>query len=79
MFPDVGVANRLKFFILFLFVIVGVLFLPEAFIHISVKPFILISDDEKYAVDNFEMISLLIKAFMCAAGAGVVITLFCTR
>ena len=45
----------------------------------SVKPFILISDNEKYAVGNFEMISLLIKAFMCAAGAGVVITLFCTR
>ncbi|QHO85666.1 hypothetical protein DN614_13190 [Klebsiella michiganensis] len=69
----------MEIFILFLFVIVYVLFLPEAFIHISVKHFILISDDEKYSVDNFEMISLLIKAFMCAAGAGVVITLFCTR
>lgn len=45
----------------------------------SVKRFILISGDEKYAVDNFEMISLLIKAFMCAAGSGVVITLFRTR
>lgn len=72
-------ANRLKFFILFLFVIVGVLFLPEAFIHISVKRFILISGDEKYAMDNFEMSSLLIKAFMCAAGSGVVIILFRTR
>ncbi|WP_367229294.1 hypothetical protein [Enterobacter cloacae] len=72
-------ANRLKFFILFLFVIVGVLFLPEAFIHISVKHFIFISGDEKYAMDNFEMTSLLIKTFMYAAGTGVVITLFRTR
>ncbi|PJD12061.1 hypothetical protein DEM28_19920 [Enterobacter mori] len=69
----------MSFFILFLFVIVGVLFLPEAFIHISVKRFILISGDEKYAMDNFEMSSLLIKTFMYAAGSGVVITLFRTR
>lgn len=53
MFSDVGMANGLKFLILFLFVIVGVLFLPEAFIHISVKRYILISGDEKHAMDNF--------------------------
>ena len=79
MFPDVGVASRLKFFILFLFVIVGVLFLSEAFIYTFVKRFIPISGNGENAMDNFEMTVLLVKALMCAVGAGAVITLFRTR
>lgn len=66
-------------FILFLFVIVRVLFLPDAFVCTFVKRFIPIIGDGEYAMDNFEMTVLLVKALMCAVRAGVAITLFRTR
>ncbi|KAA0529809.1 hypothetical protein DP183_21805 [Enterobacter kobei] len=69
----------MEIFILFLFVIVGVLFLPEAFIYTFVKRFIPISGNGENAMDNFEMTVLLVKALMCAVVAGTVITLFRTR
>jgi hypothetical protein len=55
------------------------MFIPDAFIYAFVKRFIPISVDGKYAMDNFEMIVLLVKALMCAVGAGAVITLIRTR
>jgi hypothetical protein len=73
------VANWVKIFIFFLFIIVGVLFLPDAFIYAFVKRVIPISGDGEYAMDNFEMTVLLVKALMCAIGAGSLITLFRTH
>lgn len=60
-------------------VVMGMLFLPDAFIYTFVKSFIPISGDGEYAMDNFEMTVLLVKVLMCAVGAGVAITLFRTR
>ncbi|XXD08725.1 hypothetical protein ACMYSN_22000 [Klebsiella sp. R445] len=69
----------MKIFIFFLFTIVGVLFLPDAFICAFVKRFISVSGDGEYAMDNFEMTVLLVKALICAVGAGALITLFRTH
>lgn len=69
----------MRVLIFFLFVIVGVLFLPDAFIYTFIKHFIPVSGDGEYAMDNFELTVLLVKALMCAVGAGVEITLFRTR
>lgn len=69
----------MKVIIFFLLVIVGVLFLPDAFIYTFVKHFIPTSGDGEFAMNNFEMTMLLIKALLCAVGAGAVLTFFCTR
>lgn len=69
----------MKVIIFFLLVIVGVLFLPDAFIYTFVRRFIPISGDGEFAMDNFEMTALLIKVLLCAVGAGAVFTLFRTR
>ena len=44
------------------------LFLPDAFIYTFVKSFIPVSGDGEYAMDNFELTVLLVKALMCAVG-----------
>ncbi|MNB69180.1 hypothetical protein D3C76_897360 [compost metagenome] len=69
----------MKVIIFFLLVIVGVLFLPDAFIYTFVRRFIPISGDGEFAMNNFEMTTLLIKVLLSAVGAGAVLTLFCTR
>lgn len=69
----------MRVFIFFLFVIVGTLFLPDTFIYTFVKHFIPVSGDGEYAMDNFELTVLLVKALMCAVGAGVAITFLRTR
>ncbi len=69
----------MKMIVFIALIITGVLFLPNAFIYAFVKRFIPISGDGEYAMDNFEMTVLLVKALMCAVGAGVTITLFRTR
>lgn len=69
----------MKVIIFFLLVIVGVLFLPDAFIYTFVRRFIPISGDGEFAMDNFEMTALLIKVLLCAVGAVAVFTLFRTR
>jgi hypothetical protein len=69
----------MKVIIFFLLVIVGVLFLPDAFIYTFVKRFIPISGDGEFAMDNFEMTALLIKVLLCAVGTGAIFTLFRTR
>lgn len=69
----------MKVIIFFLLVIVGVLFLSDAFIYTFVRRFIPISGDGEFAMDNFEMTALLIKVLLCAVGAVAVFTLFRTR
>lgn len=62
-----------------LLVIFGVLFLPDNYLYEFVKGVIPISGDGEYAIDNFEITVFLIKALLCAVGAGALITLFRTR
>jgi hypothetical protein len=69
----------MKIIIFITLIVIGMLFLPDAFISKFVKRFIPISGDGEYAMDNFEMTVLLVKALMCAVGAGAVITLFRAR
>lgn len=58
----------MRVFIFFLFIIVGVLFLPDAFIYTFVKRFTLISSGGEYAMNNFKMTILLIKTLASAPG-----------
>lgn len=69
----------MKFFIFISLFMVGVLFLPDAFIYTFVRHFIPISGDGEYGTSNFEMTVLLIKTLASALGAGAIITLFRTR
>ncbi|HBC6262492.1 hypothetical protein [Citrobacter braakii] len=69
----------MKIIIFISLVTIEMLFLPDAFIYTFVKRFIPISGDGEYAMDNFEMVVLLVKALICAVVAGVTITLFRTR
>lgn len=72
-------GNFVKIIIFILLVISGVLYLPDGFIFTFVKRFIPVSGDGEYAMNNFEMIVLLIKALICTVGAAAVMTLFRTR
>lgn len=69
----------MEFIIFILLVIIGVLVFPERFLYTFVKNVIPIRGDGEYAMDNFEMTVLLLKALICAVGVGAVITLFRTR
>ncbi|POT59882.1 hypothetical protein C3432_04020 [Citrobacter amalonaticus] len=69
----------MKIIVFISLVTIEMLFLPDAFIYMFVKYFIPISDDGEYAMDSFELTVLLVKALMCAVGAGVAITLFRTH
>lgn len=69
----------MEVFVFLTLVVAGVLFLPDTCFYTFVKRFIPISGDGEYGMSNFEMTVLLVKALMCAVGAGAVITLFRTR
>lgn len=71
--------NAMEVFVFLTLVVAGVLFLPDTCFYTFVKRFIPISGDGEYGMSNFEMTVLLVKALMCAVGAGAVITLFRTR